>query len=838
MRHLTHSHARCHITALSPARIAASSSHREMPPSPTKTLSPAELAKLEHAFATDPASDAYRALAEAYLGLGRFMEAMVVCKKGVKGHPTSPEPRLLLARVYAEQGKDRKALEEATAALQVAPESKSVLRLVGHLQLKTGETDAGKASLLKAHAADPADADTLALMQQHGVAVPAPAPAPAPVVAPAPVPPPPPPAALAASVQQSPGPRAGGPPVLYVQGGPSAAPAAPAGRAPVSLHDAPTVLVPVAPAPRRAQPQAAAQRPPAARRPPLVVDVDLDDDDFTSTRTRRERSGGGFAKAVFFALLIVVPLGIGGYTWWGQQARMRKVAIAKLLSSAGEELKHDSFDAYQKVCKDAEEALEVDADSTLAHGYLAYAYAIRWAEHGEGDEARSRAERHLAAGKAGSGELSSHLLAADALYKIASGSPDEALAGLSARVEQLEKEKRQSSLLYLTLGIIQMNAGELDKARTSLETAQALAPADPRIYSALGTLFRRRGLDAPSEQNFDYALRYERNHPESLLGKALLMLQQESPDYAGAADLLKRLLEASPAPSPRQLATANMARALLIGRVVEDLPSLSGEAQRRVLEATGISPDRAKAQAELEKAELTGFSLDRQNPELHLIKGRRLLLARQVDAAAEEMRKAVKLDPTRAQFHMELARALMQKQGGEVEAAEALRTALRSMGDSPKLLMLLGDAYRRQGKSNEAVVQYAKALGDPKDPRARYSEARVALGSVLRERRDLARAQEELEKATQELLAQPSRLAAALTELARVHVDRNDPARADDAFQRALNTDADYAPAYFHYARFMLEARGQGLRARTLAQEYLKRAPRGEYAAEAQRLAE
>ncbi|MCI0406769.1 MAG: hypothetical protein L0209_12030, partial [candidate division Zixibacteria bacterium] len=50
--------ARCHITALSPARIAASSSHREMPPSPTKTLSPAELAKLEHAFATDPASDA------------------------------------------------------------------------------------------------------------------------------------------------------------------------------------------------------------------------------------------------------------------------------------------------------------------------------------------------------------------------------------------------------------------------------------------------------------------------------------------------------------------------------------------------------------------------------------------------------------------------------------------------------------------------------------------------------------------------------------------------------------------------------------------------------------
>ena len=46
---------------------------------PAKTLSPAELAKLEHAFAADPSSEAYRPLAEAYLAAGRFMEAMVVC---------------------------------------------------------------------------------------------------------------------------------------------------------------------------------------------------------------------------------------------------------------------------------------------------------------------------------------------------------------------------------------------------------------------------------------------------------------------------------------------------------------------------------------------------------------------------------------------------------------------------------------------------------------------------------------------------------------------------------------------------------------------------------------
>ena len=53
--------------------------------------------------------------------MGRFMEAMVVCKKGVKAHPNAPDPRVLLARVYAEQGKDKKALEELRAPSRSRP---------------------------------------------------------------------------------------------------------------------------------------------------------------------------------------------------------------------------------------------------------------------------------------------------------------------------------------------------------------------------------------------------------------------------------------------------------------------------------------------------------------------------------------------------------------------------------------------------------------------------------------------------------------------------------------------------------------------------------------------
>ncbi|HYG67966.1 MAG TPA: tetratricopeptide repeat protein, partial [Anaeromyxobacteraceae bacterium] len=124
----------------------------------------AELAALEHAFAADPSSDAYRPLTEAYLAMGRFMEAMVVCKKGVRAHPDDPSPRVLLARVYAEQGKDRKAAEELAAVLQAHPGDAAANRLAGVVHFRLGENDAGAAALRRAWAAAPGAPETLELV--------------------------------------------------------------------------------------------------------------------------------------------------------------------------------------------------------------------------------------------------------------------------------------------------------------------------------------------------------------------------------------------------------------------------------------------------------------------------------------------------------------------------------------------------------------------------------------------------------------------------------------------------------------------------------------------------
>ena len=100
-----------------------------------------DIPALEMAFAKDPTSDVFVALATAYLAQGRFTEAMVVCKKGIKTKPDDVNARLLLARVYAEQGKIPKALEEVKGLLASHGSVADVHAYHGELLEKGGRGD-------------------------------------------------------------------------------------------------------------------------------------------------------------------------------------------------------------------------------------------------------------------------------------------------------------------------------------------------------------------------------------------------------------------------------------------------------------------------------------------------------------------------------------------------------------------------------------------------------------------------------------------------------------------------------------------------------------------------
>ncbi len=798
-----------------------------MPPV-TKTLSPAELAKLEHAFATDPASEAYKPLAEAYLGMGRFMEAMVVCKKGVKAHPSVADPRVLLARVYAEQGKDKKALEELVGALQVSPTDKIALRMMGSLQIKGGDTQPGKDNLLKAFETDPQDGETVELMQKNGVAVPKPA---------APEPPPPQPIAP--------------PPVLAPPAGATATSGLqqPASSEPASIivdtGEAPVVVQPQHQAPRtaaqpRPAPQARAAQPrpaqPAARRP---ITQEFEEPENSEVR-RAAAPRSGASKAVFFLLLFAVPVGAAAYFGIGQYRAKQIREANAAIREATTLIKSDTFKGYEQGIAKSQFALDLDASGDTnrnARGLLAYAYTIRWGEHIHDDSNRENADKNIKAGIANK-EQSAYLHAADAMFSYYDGRTDDGLKSIEERIKTAEADKKQVSLYYLTRGVLQTNNGDLEGAKDSLDRAQAIAPDDPRVYVAIGNLNRRRGSDMLALSAFNNALKYTRNsHPDGLLGTANLILDQENPGngYCMAAKYVKALQGMADTAAPRQLATNAFVNALLISRVSHDIPQYTDKAFQKTLEeCTGVKPDEAQAKKDIATAENDGLSQDRNNPELYLIRGRRLAYEGKLDEAAAEIRKAIDMNARSSHFHVELAKVLSKKEGGEAAAEEALKKALTLVPASPKLLSMLGQAQYKQKKYDAARDTLEKATADAK---TKNPEARFLLGKIYRDdKKDYAKAIENLKRAGEEYYSDPSMASAAYDELGGAYEAKGEKDGAGASYEKALNADKDNPGPYCHYARLLSKDPKEKDKAKTLAQAFVKMAPRDPCTEEMQRL--
>jgi tetratricopeptide (TPR) repeat protein len=811
-----------------------------MPPT-TKTLSPAELAKLEAAFATDPASQAYKPLAEAYLAMGRYMEAMVVCKKGVKAHPTLADPRVLLARVYADQGKDKKALEELQGALQVVPSDKVALRLTAQLQWKAGERESAKATIAKAFEADGADAETLAAMKEMGVEPPKPA---------APPPPPPPvmqQAPVAAQVPMTPANGVSSPNIV------------------VEANVTQPNPMPVEAQPRPAQQQqrrtapstgrTTGSRPAATRRPSFEPEESISEVSEVSElsvppRRKKKESSHGLAKALFFMLIFAVPVGAGAYYGVGQYIAKRNREVNRLITTAQDLLKTDTFHAYKEACKLAEQALDLDPNSALAHRILSFAYTVRWGEHEHDDTIKSRAEEHLREGKESRDQKNlSYQFAAESLLAYYSGKGSEGLRQLEDRVKAAEAENRKSALLYVTLGLLQMNQGDLERARESLEKAQAASPDDPRVYISLGNLQRRRGNDGSALGHFNSALRYTKNaHPEALLGTALLILDQPEPakGYITAAKYIKSLMEMEPPPSPRQLAQAHMVKALLVSRASRDIPLYTDEKFKKELEdGTGVSPDQAKANKEIAAQEREGTDKDKTNPDLFIIRAKRLFweaaamgpdaeasATAKYDEAAGEVKKAIEANATVANYHVELAKIFLKKKGGEAQAEDALKKALTLVPNSPKLLSMLGQAQYRLKKVDDARATLEKATEDQK---TKNGEARYLLARIYRDdKKDLKRAAELFDRAAADYYSDPSMAAIAYDDLGYTYEQAGTKDKARIAYEKALNADKELAVAYCHYARFLAKDNqpADKDKIKAVAGEYLKLDPRGEQSAE------
>jgi tetratricopeptide (TPR) repeat protein len=740
-----------------------------------KPLSPAEISALEHAFASDPASDAYRPLTEAYLAGGRFMEAMVVCKKGVKAHPDDPGARVLLARVYADQGKDRKALEELGGVLAAFPTFAAANRLAGVLHFRLGEREPGEAALRRAAEAAPDDPETHALLEKHGVR------------------------AAAAAVPGRP------------RTGPDAPPVAPrvsAVAAQVGEPDAVperSVEVPIpTPVPsRRSRDVAYAQA--------LAEKYGTREFELPGGTKPKKRSHGAMLGASL-GLAAVLAAVAGGSWYVSKRSGERARAIDALLKETREAVDKDSYPSYQAAAKSSAQVLEQDEKNVGGHAYLAYVDAILWAEHGEGDAARSEAAQHLQLGLSLAGERShSHLIAAEAYLRAGGGDP----AGARETLEKLfaTKPETQTPFLSAVLGAIELRAGELDAARETLARAQKESPGDARTAWLLAEQYRRRGegYELPAGQYYDYALRIQKDHVPSILGGALLLLGRGQVDEA-AKRAEVALAPQTGASKPQQA----LAHAIRGG----------------ALAARG-KPDAAAAE------EAEAAKLDPANPDLPWLVGVRKLRAGDAAGAVEAFQRAVSLDNKRVSLYADLIRAMLRKEGGAPQALETLKRAVARLGESPRLELLYGDAYRAAGDLDLARGHYKKAIELGKT----FPDARVALARLYRSQNDIPGALVELTTAIDEYGAGGSGgVAAAYVEMAEAERARNaKPEKLKELYDKALEKDPMSCEALWGSARSAVDApkakdAAAADQRKELLTRYVRVCPAGVHVGEAEKL--
>ncbi len=745
---------------------------------PTKPLTPAELATLEHAFAADPTSrEAFRALAEAYLAVGRFMEAMVVCKKGAKGHPDDPAARVLLARVYAEQGKDRKALEELSAVLQTHPRDPGANKMAGLLHLRLGERNPGEQALRRAADAAPADPEIQALLKKFGIVANSPA-RPPPRASPA-----------------SPAAARAAPPAFATSVAPRAGPRTAAPEEPESVEV--PLLTPV---------------PGSSREEGLAYAKELAEkyatQEFTLGGTgewrmhQKKRHRGMLVTTV--SLFAVLALALGGWVVFSKLRKSRIETIDKLLKDTVQLLEKDSYASYKEAAKRCAGILDADSDSLAGHAYLAYIEAILFTEHGEGEVARGEAARHAeAARKLG---RHSHLIAAEAYLRFYGGDPAGAVKDLKAF---LETDESQSPLLQGVLGVLQMQAGDLDGARETLGKAQKANPGDARIAAMLAEQFRRRGEGYELLANgfYDYALRIQKEHVPSLLGKGQLLLERGQ--YEQTAQLVTLALSPQAGASPRQKAMGRVLRGSLLFAQGKGTEGQSEE------DAAG--------------------KLDPSNAEIPHLVGRRKLRQGDAAGAVDAFQRAVAMDGRRPSFYADLTRALLQREGGAKQAIDVLKKAITRLGESPRLVLLLGEAYRAYGDTDLARGQYDKAiqLGRP------FPEARVALARLYRYQNNIPGALVELNQAVDEY-GQGGTGGAAQAFVEMAETERTRGAKKElvlDLYEKALQRDPASCEALWGAGKLEVETKRLTERAKQRLEAYAKVCPRAGHADEATRLA-
>jgi len=365
-----------------------------------------------------------------------------------------------------------------------------------------------------------------------------------------------------------------------------------------------------------------------------------------------------------------------------------------------------------------------------------------------------------------------------------------------------------------------INQGQAAKAEQQARLLLQSQSDSGTLWKILGVSLARQGKDALAALRRATELLPDDAEVHRNLGSVLL--GQGRLDEALSS--LRRLLEIEPRDVAALIAAANALCAS--GRERESLPLYQRalEIEPRRLEARNNLGNALQALGECEQAAACyrmALELEPKDPEIHCNLGNALRGLGRLDEAVASAERAIALAPGLGMAHNNLGLALAAL-GRFAEGAASFRQALKLDGRFVEALHNLGNVVREMGEPREALAAYREAVAlDPQRAdshcymgdelyeagqlaeavasfrralalRPEYPLAHLGLAAALRRQGCAA----EAEASARAALALEPESAAAATLLGDLLADRGEFAQARELYERALEWNADFAPAF------------------------------------------
>ncbi|MDQ6663563.1 MAG: tetratricopeptide repeat protein [Acidobacteriota bacterium] len=157
-------------------------------------------------------------------------------------------------------------------------------------------------------------------------------------------------------------------------------------------------------------------------------------------------------------------------------------------------------------------------------------------------------------------------------------------------------------------------------------------------------------------------------------------------------------------------------------------------------------------------------------------------------AAAKEFQEAIRLDPTRSNYYVDLAQILMDHETPE-PAEVVLRNAQERFPGNSEVLRLLGLADYAQGKNREALDAFLQSIDADPDSESGYASLEVLLPDAGQRLPEIAAKLRNFSQRHPASPIGPFLLAQTIPEQA--------PEQAEGLLRRALRAAPDFWPAWF-----------------------------------------